>query len=79
MKIKLHTIALVLPLMAAGPAFGSVITGATSSTNVNYTIEDGVATIYGTVDSNMEKTMVGYNAADLEGVDEVRNLLFVSE
>ena len=79
MKTKLYTIALALPLMAAGSAFGSVITDATSSTNVHYTIEDGVATIYGTVDSNMEKTVVGNNAADLEGVDEVRNLLSVSK
>ena len=79
MKIKLHTLALVLPLMAAGSAFGSPIDQSTSSTDIRYTVDSGVATIYGSVESQIEKTLVGHLAAEFDGVETVRNLLVVSD
>ena len=50
----------------------------TSSTNVNISVKDGVATLFGSVDNGFEKRLVANAAAKIEGVDSVRNLITFS-
>ena len=79
MNNKLKMIAIALPLAFAGSALAAPLSLATNSTNVQLDVENGIATIYGNVDSPMEKTLVGNEAAKLDGVEEVRNYLIVSK
>jgi len=78
MKTKLLSAAIALPLLFAGAISAASIDGSTSSTNVYYTVNDGVATVYGNVESAIEKTTIETNLERLEGVDDVRNLIVVS-
>lgn len=59
---------------AAAPSLDSF----TSSTNVNISVQDGVATLFGSVDNGFEKRLVEVAAAKMEGVDSVRNLVTFS-
>jgi len=79
MKTQLKTIAIALPMLFASSAFAHPFTDLTSSTSVRYTVTDGVATLYGTVDSRMEKRLVEKALQNLEGVNKVHSLLFVSQ
>ena len=72
-------IAIALPLAFAGSALAAPLSLATISTNVQLDVANGIATIYGNVDSPIEKTLVGNEAAKLDGVEEVRNYLIVSK
>ncbi len=42
-----------------------------STATLSATVEDGVATIFGTVDSGIEEALVKNYVANIEGVDEV--------
>lgn len=55
------------------------LTGVSSSTNVNVTVKDGIATLFGTVDSSFERVQAANAAAKLDGVERVRNLLTFSQ
>lgn len=79
MKTKLKMIAIALPLAFAGSALAAPLSLATNSANVYFELRDGIVTIYGNVDSPIEKTLVGHEAAKLDGVEEVRNYLTVGE
>ena len=79
MKNTMKLIAIALPLAFAGSAMATPLSAVTSSANVQYDVQDGVATIYGNVDSRIEKTLIGNEAAKLDGVVEVRNYLFVTK
>ena len=46
-----------------------------SSADVNVVINSGIATLTGHVESNLDRTMAAKSAAELEGVEEVRNLI----
>ena len=74
MKTVISSVFVAGVLMSAA-ASANVLSGVTASTNVRVNVEDGVATLYGTVDSQFERTQAGVAAKNLEGVDEVRNLI----
>ena len=67
-----------LPFALQPPSIASPIDQSTSSANVHYNVEDGVATVYGSVDSQLEKTLVARDTAALDGVESFRNLLIVN-
>ena len=76
---------IVASLVIAGAMFAGTAVAATSdlsdltsSTNVNVTVKDGVATLFGSVDNGFEKRLVADAAAKIEGVDSVRNLVTFS-
>jgi hypothetical protein len=46
-----------------------------SSTNISVKVDDGVATLFGFVDSNHEHALAEAHVADMEGVDRVINRL----
>lgn len=75
--MKQMIIALIL-LSLSGPISAHRLNSPTSSVNVNLTVKDGVATLYGNVDSQFESVQAGKEAAKIEGVHKVRNLLFYS-
>ena len=76
--IKTLVAATVLSAFAIGSASAITIDDVSSSTNVNVTVKNGVATLFGNVDSNFEKQQAAQAAAKIEGVDSVRNLLTFS-
>lgn len=71
-------LAFAATLLSATSAFATPYTNASSSANVQYNIEDGIATIYGSVDSPIEKTLVEHAILGLDGVESVSNNLFVT-
>lgn len=56
----------------AGPKFGPGTSG------VRVTVNDGVATIYGNVESGIDKVLVERKVREMEGITKVCNRLFVS-
>lgn len=44
-----------------------------NSTNLKYKVDDGVATLFGTVDSTVESTLAAAHVEKMEGVDRVIN------
>ena len=79
MKLSKSTIAAAFftTMMFAGTASAFTVSGA-SSADLNVVINDGVATVFGHVDSLFEQKMAGNAAAEIEGVEEVRNLVTYS-
>ena len=76
--IKTLFAATVLSVFAIGSASALTLEGISSPEKVNITVQNGVATLFGNVDSNFEKHLAAKAAAELEGVDRVRNLLIFS-
>ena len=76
--IKSLIVATVLATAAIGSASALTLDQATSSTNVQVTVNNGVATLFGNVDNNYERYQAAQAAAKIDGVDEVRNLLTYS-
>ena len=77
--IKSLAAATVLSVFAIGSASAITLDQVTSSTNLNITIDsNGVATLFGNVDSSFEKYQAAQAAAKIEGVESVRNLLTFS-
>lgn len=76
---------IIASIVIAGAMFAGTASAAapglnklTSSTNVNLTVKDGVATLFGSVDSGLERKLIASAAAKLDGVDSVRNLVTLS-
>jgi len=76
--IKTLIAASILSLAAVGSASAITVSDVTSSANVRITVENGVATLFGHVDSSFERYQVGQAAKKIDGVDRVRNLLLFS-
>ena len=81
MKMVKTTLVSILAAGAllAATANATTLSGVSSSTNLRVSVSDGVATLYGTVDSQFEKTRAGAEAKKLEGVEEVRNYLLFTD
>lgn len=79
MKTKLLTTAIIATAIFASSAFaGSVRISGTGTAGVRVTVNDGVATIYGNVESGIEKVLIENRVKKLEGVTKVRNRLIKS-
>lgn len=76
--IKSLIAASILATVAAGSASALTVDQATSSANVNLKVENGVATLWGSVDGNLDRAQAAYAASMIGGVEEVRNLLTYS-
>ena len=76
--IKSLVAATFLATVAFGSAHAITIDDATSSANVNITVVNGVATLFGNVDSQFESIQAANAAAKIDGVESVRNLLVFS-
>ena len=77
--VKTLVAASILSLAAVGVASAAVgLSQTTSSANINVTVKDGVATLTGNVESNFDRIRAAQAAAKIEGVKEVRNLIFFS-
>jgi len=61
-----------------GSAHARYIGDVTSSTNVNIRIDNGVATLWGNVESGLDRVLVERQAKKIEGVHCVRNLITFS-
>jgi len=79
---KIAPALIAISLITAGPAAAYSIVDINASANtagVTFTVDGNVATLIGHVEDNFDKTTLGNNAAKLAGIDEVRNLLSVSQ
>ena len=75
---KTFAAALALGLVAAGPAAAydlSDINNGVDSATVNFSAENGVATLTGSVEHLIEKNLLEDAASKLEGIEEVRNFV----
>jgi len=63
---------------AMGSAQALTVKDVTSSTNVRITIENGVATLFGNVESSFDRDLVARQAKKIEGVERINNLLTFS-
>jgi len=85
MKLLNKTIsaaALALTLIATGPAAAytiSDINTSVSSANVFLDVEDGIATLSGSVEGVFEKSSLENAARNLDGVHTVENHLFITK
>jgi len=73
---------MAISLISAGPAAAYSIVDINSFANtagVTFSVDGNVATLIGHVEDNFDKTALESNAAKLDGIDEVRNLLTVSQ
>lgn len=67
---------LVLSVFAMGAAQALTISPpGVSAANLNVTVKDGVATIFGSADSLAESSQAEQYVAGLDGVDQVINLV----
>ncbi len=73
--LKTVIAATVLSLAVMGSASALTLNQVSSSVGIRVTIENGVATLFGHVDSNFERIQAANAAKKLEGVERVRNLL----
>ncbi len=80
MKLVKNIIASVIVVGAfmGGVASANTLDTYHSSTNVNISVNNGVATLFGSVDSQFERHQAAVEAGKLDGVEEVRNLLTFS-
>ncbi len=77
--IKSLVAAAILSTAAVGVASAAItVDQITSSADVRVVVKDGVATLTGNVESNFDRVRVGKAAAKIDGVTEVRNLIFFS-
>jgi len=76
--IKTLIAATLLTSFAMGSANALTVQDVTSSANVRVQVENGVATIFGNVESGFDKQLVAQQAKKIEGVERVRNLLTFS-
>ena len=79
--LNITAIALAATLMIAGTASATPLTSyiGTNSSNVRVVFTDDVASIYGSVDELIEKSLVEQEVAKHHGVDEVKNFLSVNK
>jgi len=62
-------------MITSGPVNGVV---GISSASLNYTVDEGVATLYGDVDSGVESALAQAHVEKLQGVNKVINLISVN-
>ena len=62
-------------VLATGSASAANIDNASGSANLNLQIENGVATLFGNVDSSSERILAERLVAGMDGVEKVHNLL----
>jgi len=74
--IKSTAIALVLGTFAMGSAHALTVDApGVSSPTLNLIIDNGVATLSGSVESSLERVLAENHVARLEGVEQVINLI----
>jgi len=73
--MKKLIIASVLAFAAVGTASANFSIPGVSSTDLNVRIDNGVATIFGNVDSGVEEALAKNYVEDLDGVDKVIDLI----
>jgi len=73
-KTAIATLMVLGTMGAANAATLDTIPGI-SSTNLNVTVKDGVATLFGNTDSASERKLAERHVAKLEGVERVINLV----
>ena len=88
MKIRnaLSITTLILVASVAGTASANISTGsiaidvqsAVSSGHVNVVVNDGIATLFGVVESTYDANAAKFAAAKFEGIKRVENLIYVS-
>lgn len=76
--LKTLIAAAALATLTIGSASALTVDQATSSANINVKVENGVATLFGHVESNFDRIQAADAAKRIEGVDKVRNLLTFS-
>ena len=76
--IKTLAAATLMTTMAMGSAQALTVKDVTSSTNVRVTVQNGVATLFGNVESSFDKELVARQARKIDGVERVNNLLTFS-
>ena len=79
MKKSILASIVIATAMFAGSASAITVDQVTSSANVRINVENGVATIFGTVDDHSEKVLLSQAAAKIDGVDSVRNLVLATK
>ena len=85
-SIKTALTTLALTALITGPAAANfsgqsiegAVRSAVSNGNVNVTVEDGVATLFGWVDSQHTENAAKQAALSFDNVDSVRDLIAVS-
>ena len=76
---KLITSSLATTAFVAGSALAAPLDGFTgSSVDVNITVANGIATLHGHVESNLDRVMAEIAAERIADVEEVRNLITFS-
>jgi len=73
-KTAIATVMAMSTLGAVNAKTLDFIPGVTSP-NVNVTVQEGVATLFGVVDTHSERKLAERHVAKLEGVDRVINLV----
>ena len=73
LKTTLIASALTLAAMGTASATGLSVPGVNG--NVNVVVNDGVATVFGHVDSSFERNLTGRYIGTQDGVDRVINLI----
>lgn len=76
--IKTLAAATLMTTMAMGSAQALTVKDVTSSTNVRITVQNGVATLFGNVESSFDKELVARQARKIDGVERINNLLTFS-
>jgi len=76
--IKTLAAATLMTIMAMGSAQALTVKDVTSSTNVRITVQNGVATLFGNVESSFDKELVARQARKIDGVERINNLLTFS-
>ena len=76
--IKTLAAAALMTTMAMGSAQALTVKDVTSSTNVRITVQNGVATLFGNVESSFDKELVARQARKIDGVERINNLLTFS-
>jgi len=76
--IKTLAAATLLTVFAMSSAQALTVKDVTSSANVRITVNNGVATLFGNVESSFNKELVARQARKIEGVERIHNLLTFS-
>lgn len=76
--MKMLKILIAASFLVAGSASAVQFNNPTSSSNVRVTINGGVATVFGNVESYFDRQLVEREVKKIAGVTSVRNLLVTS-
>ena len=76
--MKMLKILIAASFLVAGSASAVQFNNPTSSSNVRVTVNGGVATVFGNVESYFDRQLVEREVKKIAGVTSVRNLLVTS-